>query len=83
VPSGDPDDDMPVHSDPLRELTERARTVQQLVAACRAYTWAQIHDGGKGLPHEAIAALWGVKRAAVGNALSRDAARRVPGLSKR
>lgn len=69
--TGDPDDDVPVLVDPLRTLTEYGQTVQRLAAACRRDVWARLHNEGHGLTQQQIADRWGVKRAAVGNALSR------------
>lgn len=69
--TGDPDDDVPVLADPLRDLTEAGQIAQRLAAACRREVWARLHDGGLGMTYQQIAALWGVKKAAVGNALSR------------
>jgi hypothetical protein len=69
--TGDPDDDVPILVDPLRDLTEAGQIAQRLAGMCRRDVWARLHDGGRGLTHEQIAELWGVKRAAVGNALAR------------
>lgn len=69
VENDDPDDDLPILVDELGILTERANGVQHGVAACRRLAWQQLAD--RGLKHKEIAAMWGVKRQTVSNALKR------------
>ncbi|MFE5565965.1 hypothetical protein ACFQ68_13345 [Amycolatopsis japonica] len=67
--TGDPEDDVPALVDELGVLNSRATGIQALVAACRRHAWQQLADQGK--THAEIAAMWNVKRQAVGNALTR------------
>ncbi|HEY3478420.1 MAG TPA: hypothetical protein VGL02_05905 [Streptomyces sp.] len=80
--TGDPDDDVPVLVDPLRDLTEAGQIAQRLTGACRRDVWARLHDGGRGMTYDQIAALWQIKKAAVGNALSRGSKERTPPASE-